>query len=38
MLYQIPMQGIGRATALLFSKEGAKVVISECVLAILVYP
>jgi len=24
-------QGIGRATALLFAKEGAKVVISECV-------
>ena len=26
------MQGIGRAVALLFSKEGAKVVINECVL------
>ena len=30
-LYQTSLQGIGRAVALLFSKEGAKVVISECV-------
>jgi hypothetical protein len=33
-LYQTSLQGIGRAVALLFSKEGAKVVISECVLSV----
>ena len=26
-------QGIGRSTALLFAKEGAKVVVSECVVS-----
>lgn len=33
-LFQTSLQGIGRAVALLFSKEGAKVVISECVLSV----
>jgi 3-oxoacyl-[acyl-carrier protein] reductase len=33
-LYRNTTQGIGRSAALLFAKEGAKVVVSECVLAL----